>query len=332
MIAPFLERLDQEGVSSMNLAKVKRLPLARLGLDVGMTHVLHVPLRRGQEIVGLQSAVYRRRPEPFTTKQERMMRGIAQLASLALENARLVDELADANRVKTDFVATMSHELRTPLNVIVGYTDMLLERSDGDVTPQQEERLTRISASARELLDLISATLDLGRLEAGRLDLALKRFSVPDLVEEVAGEIRELTRKPGVRLEWRIPRELPEVCTDPLKLKVVLKNLIGNALKFTEQGEIVVSAELDNGGINFCVSDTGVGISPGMQAKVFDAFTQGEEADAIASRGVGLGLYIVRRLVEIVRGTIVLESAPGVGSQFYVWLPLALDEQGGDAR
>ena len=119
--------------------------------------------------------------------------------------------------------------------------------------------------------------------------------------------------------------------SDPLKLKVVLKNLIGNALKFTEEGGVVVSAELDNGGVQFCVSDTGVGISPEIQSKIFEAFTQGEEAEKSVSRGVGLGLYIVRRLVEMVRGTIVLDSEPGVGSRFYVWLPLGLDDKFGDA-
>jgi signal transduction histidine kinase len=331
-IEPFLERLDQEGVHATDLSKVAKLPLARLGLDLGMTHVLHVPLRRGREIVGLQSAVYRRHASPFTAKQERMMRGIAQLASLALENARLVDELAGANRIKSDFVATMSHELRTPLNVIVGYTDILLEQSDGDLTPNQEERLTRIGASARELLDLINATLDLGRLEAGRVELALERFSVVDLTREVDGEICGLTKKPGLRFEWKIDPELPEMKTDPVKLKIVLKNLINNALKFTEQGEVAVSAETKGGGIEFCVSDTGIGISPEMRSKIFEPFTQSESAVAVASRGVGLGLYIARRLVEMAHGTIALESEPGIGSRFFVWLPLGVDEEGDDAR
>jgi len=326
MIAKFLERLDRDGVNSMDLSKMQGQPLARVGLDMGLLHVMHVPLRRGREIVGLQSAVCRQQTGAFTAKQERMMRGIAQFASLALENARLVDQLAGANRIKSDFVATMSHELRTPLNVIVGYTDILLEEDDGTLKAEQSDRLTRIGASARELLDLINATLDLGRLEAGRAPLALERFAVADLVREIDTEIQALTRKPGVSFAWKVAPDLPELQTDPIKLKVVVKNLISNALKFTERGEVTVTVDTRDGGVEFCVTDTGVGISAEGQSTIFEAFTQGEAAKDNAHRGVGLGLYIVRRLLEMVRGTVTLESELGVGSTFHVWVPHELAE------
>src|SRR5262249_17499270 len=144
------------------------------------------------------------REEPFDTAQERIARGISQLASMALANACLVDELGRASRLKSDFVATMSHELRTPLNSIIGYTDLLLDNAFGAMSADQEGAIQRVESSGRQLLELINTTLDVSRLESGRLLIHVEPVDVPQLLAEVAAETRELQEKPGVRFEWEL--------------------------------------------------------------------------------------------------------------------------------
>jgi PAS domain S-box-containing protein len=321
-----LAALDREEVRQLAAADLPNAPLVSLAAEMGITVSMGTALRRGREMIGFHVACYRGRQEPFTAQQERMARGIAQMASLALANARLVEELERAARLKSDFVATMSHELRTPLNVIVGYNALLLDRVYGNVNVEQRDILRRMERSAYELLELINATLDMSRLEAGRLPLDLHDVSLPDFFAEIDSETRGVRDKPGVHFTWRIHPQLPRIRTDPLKLKVVLKNLIGNAVKFTEQGRVTVSAQPRDSWLEFAVADTGIGIAQDAQEYIFEPFRQGDGSTTRRYGGVGLGLYIVRRLLDVLHGSISVDSQPGRGSTFRFAIPLITPE------
>lgn len=287
-----------------------------------VTATMAVPLRCGEDIIGLLAARSNGRPERFTPLQERIATGIGQLASLALQNARLVEQLEQANRLKSDFVAAMSHELRTPLHRIIGFSGLLLDGEFGGLTPEQLDSMQRLDKSARELLDLVNNTLDLGRLQAGRIDIHLAPVDVAGLVAEVEDETRHLVERSGLRFECRVDSALPAVQTDPLKLKMILKNLIGNAVKFTSRGHVILDCRADGGGVAFAVEDTGIGIEPDDQSVIFERFRQAGGSSTHHHGGVGLGLYIVRQLLDMLGGTITLQSAPGAGSTFCVWMPV----------
>ncbi len=286
-----------------------------------LTDSISVPLWCGEQLTGIQIAGMRDGGE-FTARDERVARGIAQLASLAVENARLVEQLENANRLKSDLLATMSHELRTPLNVILGYNELLLDEVFGTLTPEQAASLDRVGMSARELLELINATLDISRLETGRAALALEDIDPAALLQDIESETRALREKPGVESVWRIVPNLPRIRSDLVKLKVLLKNLIANAIKFTDHGSVTIAAQARDGWIEFSVADTGTGMSSETQAVIFEPFRQGDSSATRLHGGVGLGLYIVSRLLEMLSGRIEVESAVGVGSTFRVRIPV----------
>jgi signal transduction histidine kinase len=247
---------------------------------------------------------------------------MARIATLALENADLVEQIAQSSRVKSDFVAAISHEVRSPLSVILGYTELLLAGGADTLNPEQRESIERIDKSGRELHELLTATLDLSRVAAGTLDLDLGTVVLEELISQLDSETRELREKPGLRFGWRIADDLPELISDPLKLKVILKNLIGNAVKFTDEGSVMLEVRSRDDGVEFAVVDTGIGISPEGQARIFEAFRQ-ETGRSKRYGGVGLGLYIAQRLTTLLDGTITVESRPGQGSVFRVWIPRA---------
>jgi signal transduction histidine kinase len=316
-------RLQQEEIIAVDITqRPDFLPLPPKFFEQrGVTQVMYMALRQGAEIVGTLTASYRDRRQPCSPQQQRIARGIAQIASLALGNARLFEETERMNRLKTDFLATMSHELRTPLNIIIGYTDMLLDKDCGDLAAEQEQLLQRVEANARELLELINATLDVSRFDAGRSPLDRQEVAIGALMAEIQWETANRILKPRVALEWKIPAEPLVLYTDRTKLKVIVKNLLGNALKFTEQGVICVDARLAGAGVEVSVSDTGIGIAEDMLPVIFDMFRQGDLASSPHYGGVGLGLYIVRRLLDLLGGTVSVESTLGQGSTFRVWIP-----------
>lgn len=318
MMMVLLSRLEHDDAACSNT-----VPSGELQPPIweSVSPQLCIALRRRDEIIGIQVASCRDPSRPFTEKQFEIARGVGQLASLALQNVRLVEELERASRLKSEFVSTMSHELRTPLNVIIGYDRLLLEGEFGTLSPEQSEPIRRIDQSAEQLLELITATLDLSRLEAGTLQLDRRDHAVPALIAEIDAETRELQKKPGVAFGWHVAQGLPTICTDRLKLKVVLKNLFTNAVKFTDEGRIDVFVEPRDDGVEFRVTDTGIGISPAEQTAVFDPFHQADGSSTRRHGGVGLGLHIVRRLVELLGGTVSLESQLGKGSTFRVWHP-----------
>lgn len=292
----------------------------------GVTVMLYLALRLGDQVIGIHAAGYIGRKHQFSMIQERIARGSAQLASMALRTARVVEALEDANRLKSDFVATMSHELRTPLNILMGYGDLLLGGEFGPVTAEQVDVLGRMEKTARELLDLISATLDLSRLDRGETPLAWCDLDLGVLLREMARDTEVRADNPNLRIEWKVEERLPSLRTDAAKLTVILRNLLSNAMKFTERGSITVSARSNGAGVEIAVTDTGIGIAPEVLPIIFEPFRQGEPSLTRRYGGVGLGLHIVQRLLELLQGTIVVESTPGQGSTFRLWLPLAPNE------
>lgn len=326
-IAGLLAHLEREEVVELETAGQELAPEALLKkLDLSAS--VHVALRRGGDIIGLLSAGYRGRTGSFTTQQRRIARGIAQIASLTLENARLFEQAESANRLKSDFLATMSHELRTPLHIIMGYNDLLLDEGFGSLTEEQLDVLRRIERSAKELCDLINATLDVGRLEAGRLLVEVNKIDLAALIEDMKVETQELREKPGLTFAWRVAPALPPVYTDQMKLKIVLKNLIANAVKFTEEGSVTVNVRTRDGGVEISVADTGIGIAPAALPIIFESFRQVENPMTRQYSGVGLGLYIARRMLDLLGGTIDVDSTLGQGSTFRLWLPLVVTVAG----
>jgi signal transduction histidine kinase len=322
ILGGFHERIEQVDIEQYSLDEISPRPSALLRQFDTRT-VLCVALRRGGKVIGVQSAEYRGRHQAFTPQQMRIARGIAHLASLALETARLVEELEAADRLKSEFVATMSHELRSPLNIIIGYHELLLDGGFGPLTGAQHEPLRRADRSARELLDLINATLDLSRLEAKRITLDLGDVVVADLVDELGRELSDHPDRPDIEIRWYTPPDLPRLRTDRVKLKMVLKNLVENALKFTERGRVELAAAGLDGGVELRVTDTGVGIAPEARRLIFEPFRQVNAGPGQVRDGAGLGLYIVKQLLAVLGGAITLESEVGSGSTFRVWLPLA---------
>jgi PAS domain S-box-containing protein len=321
-VEPLLAQAERDGGLNRLAGTDADLVPAELRAAYDLATALPIGLRRGQQVIGIQLAGRRRPAVAFSARHERVAHGIAQLASLALENARLVGQLEQANRLKSDFLATMSHELRTPLNVIIGYSELLLDEVFGTLTPEQAASLDRIGHSARELLELINATLDLSRLETGRAALTLQAIDLAELLREVEAETRALREKPGVESIWRIAPDLPRLYSDAVKVKVLLKNLIANAVKFTDHGSVTLNAQARDGWMEFSVADTGIGMSRETQAVIFEPFRQGDSSTTRRHSGVGLGLYIVSRLLELLAGRIEVESAPGAGSTFRVWIPI----------
>jgi len=285
---------------------------------------LWMALRKGDQTIGVLAARRKSPNRPFTLTQRRIARGIAQIASMALANARLLEELQRANGLKSDFVATMSHELRTPLNIIMGYGGLLLDGMFGALAPEQARVLQQIGKSSRELLDLINATLDFSRLESGQLPLEVRGTQPGGLLRELEAEMRQPWSKQDVTLTWEIPADLPPLETDPMKLRVVLKNVIANAIKFTNVGSVTVRLEHSDEGFVFTVTDTGIGMTAEALDVIFEPFRQADSSSTREHGGVGLGLHIVRRFIDMLGGTVSVESEYGCGSTFRMWFPLTL--------
>lgn len=286
----------------------------------GIHSGLFVELRNGDELLGILTAGYRRERAAFRDHQHRMLRGIAQLASLALENSRLMEELNGANRIKSNFVATMSHELRTPLNVLIGYQDLLLDEEFGPLTAAQHDIVRRLGFHARQLLLLVNDTLDLSRLESGKMEIHSELISLTLFVERLRRETEEAWGHRGLTLRFQV-EGAPTLRSDAAKLHVILRSLIANAVKFTQEGTVNVSARSSGNAVEIVVEDTGIGIPPDAVDIIFEPFTQA--APTISNRfgGAGLGLHIVKRLLDLLGGTISVTSTLGAGSTFHVIVP-----------
>lgn len=290
-------------------------PVLRSG---GVSQILIAPMNREGRLLGSLHFSRTGKDEPFTIEQRELVHGIANHTAIALTNARLVDDLQKANRVKSEFVSMMSHELRTPLHVILGYTEML-----DDEVATSDEVVRKVRFAAAELLDLIDATLDLNRLESGRDEPVFDGLRVGDLMSELREEFGALPRPPGVALAWRIEAPDSVVSTDRRKLKIIVKNLVTNALKYTSEGSVEVRSGRIGDTYEISVHDTGEGIDSGNLGSIFEMFAQVSGDENQPREGVGLGLYIVRRLALQLGATVDVDSQLGRGSRFRVRLPCA---------
>ncbi len=252
---------------------------------------------------------------------------VDSLQSFVLERSAVEAELRKAkeaaetaDRTKAEFVATLSHELRSPISVMLGYVELLLAGGFGEIPAQQQDVLDKIQQNIHQLLELISGLLDLSRLEVGRTPLELGEVGIADLLQTIEQEMPSLPIQSQLNFVWRVADNLPLVCTDSTKLKVVIKNLIGNAMKFTEKGSITVESRQHAGGVKICVADTGIGIPKESLPVIFEPFQQLQATDG---QGTGLGLHIVKRFLALLGGSITVESEVGRGSTFCVWVPAA---------
>lgn len=274
-----------------------------------------------------------------------------RLADRSAELERLSTELLRANRVKSEFLANVSHELRTPLNAIVGFVELLRDGVYGELNNRQAGPVERIASSANHLRQLVDQILDLAKMAAGRLDVQWETIELKSFVVDLTGEIEALLAERGLTLSISVSVSLPRVRTDPMHLRQIVLNLLGNALKFTLSGGIAIRARLidianESGGegVNISapsapqtgtwvaleVADTGVGIARSDQERIFEEFEQvnaGPRTDSM-QRGTGLGLPISRRLARLLGGQLTVISDPGKGSTFTVWLPVTGQPKG----
>lgn len=246
-------------------------------------------------------------------------------ADLADQNSRLQwqsKELEKANRLKSEFLASMSHELRTPINALIGYTALMLDRIYGDLTQRQEDGLKRIQSAAQHLLALINDILDLAKIEAGRMPLHLEEAKLGEMISEITQQMEPLIRKKSLKFACAVPPGDVRMHTDKTKVKQILLNLLSNAVKFTHEGEVRVMCDVEDGMVEFGVSDTGIGIREEHLEAIWEDFRQVDQSRTREFGGTGLGLSITRKLVQALGGEIRMASVYGEGSTFTVRLPL----------
>ena len=298
----------------------------------GMRTVLAIPMLKEDQLVGVIS-IYRQEVRPFSDKQVELVENFADQAVIAIENVRLFDEIQDksrqleeASKHKSQFLANMSHELRTPLNAILGYTELIVDGVYGEAPEKMQATLKRITANGKHLLGLINDVLDLSKIEAGQLTLELDDYSMKDVVHSVYGAVEPLAADKKLAFKAEVAPDLPQGRGDERRLTQVLLNLVGNAIKFTDVGEVAIKASANNGHYSVSVSDTGPGISEADQSKLFQEFQQADNSITRKKGGTGLGLAISKRIVEMHGGQIRLESQLGKGSTFSITLPIQVEQ------
>lgn len=238
------------------------------------------------------------------------------------------DYLQRASELKSRFLSNMSHEFRTPLNSILALTRILLDRLDGDLTLEQEKQVNFVRRSAEQLSELVNDLLDLAKVEAGKITVRPAEFDVSTLFGTLRGALRPLLVGTTVALIFEEPEGIAPLHTDDGKVSQILRNFISNALKFTERGEVRVSAkQIEGNQVVFCVADTGIGIAPEHQERIFEEFAQIENPLQRIVKGTGLGLPLSRRLAELLGGSVRLESTPGLGSTFFLTIPLRYSQK-----
>jgi signal transduction histidine kinase len=241
------------------------------------------------------------------------------------------EQLRQASDLKSRFLSYMSHEFRTPLGSILSIASLLSDELDGPLSPEQHKQVIFVSTAARELSDMVDDLLDLAKIEAGRISISPAWFDMFDLFSALRGMFRPIVDTSAVDLIFEEPVGLPRLYTDDKKLAQILRNFISNSLKFTQRGEVRVSARLEGEQeVRFAVTDTGIGIPPELHGALFEDFAQVDSPLQKRLRGTGLGLSLCKRFAELLGGRVGLESQPGVGSTFYVVIPVALAQEHGD--
>ncbi len=308
------------------------LPQVRPTLaQAGYRSLLAVPLLLEEQTFG-GLVVYRSESGNFSTEVVNLLQTFATQSTLAIQNARLFREIGEkgqqleiASKHKSQFLANMSHELRTPLNAILGYTELILDEIYGEVPEPLRDVLERVQQSGRHLLDLINDVLDISKMEAGQLTLSLNDYSMAEVVYTVSTAVESLATEKGLALKVELAPELPQGKGDERRLAQVLLNLVGNAIKFTDAGEVQIQVTAADSIFTVAVADTGPGIAEADQQTIFGEFQQADSSSTRLKGGTGLGLTIVKRIVEMHGGRVWVESRLGKGSTFWFTLPVRVE-------
>jgi signal transduction histidine kinase len=320
----------------VQVADLRTMPPSRVNetmIKAGYRARLLVPLVAPDGIIGAL-VVRRRAPGEFAKNTTDLLQTFAAQSVLAIQNARLFSEIGEkgrqlevASQHKSQFLANMSHELRTPLNAILGYTELILDNIYGDIPDKARATLERIQANGKHLLGLINDVLDLSKIEAGQLSLSLVDYSIKDVVHNVYGAVESLATSKNLALKVDLPKELPQAHGDERRLTQVLLNLVGNAIKFTDTGEVAIRTSVANGSFTVAVRDTGPGIAEQDQAKIFEEFQQADSSTTKQKGGTGLGLAIAKRIIEMHGGRLWVESKVGEGATFSFTVPVNVEQQ-----
>jgi len=321
--------LDRTIVRVENMLTDARFPASQeLARAVGYRTALGVPMLRGDVPIGCM-VVLRREAEPFTEAEIGLLHTFADQVVIATENTRLFEEIAQKSREleiasqhKSQFVANMSHELRTPLAAILGYAELIQEGFYGPLPEKSIDALTRIRTNGKHLLGLINTVLDIAKIESGQFTLNIGEYALESVVETVRAATESLAAAKNLVLKTEVAKRMPLGLGDEQRLTQVLLNLVGNALKFTDAGEVRILAMAANGGFAVSVTDTGPGIPAEEKTRIFEQFHQVDSSDTKAKGGTGLGLAIAKQIVEMHGGRIWVESTLGKGSTFQVELPI----------
>jgi GAF domain-containing protein len=322
--------LDRQPQEIADIGDEPPSPLREIAMRAGYRARLTVPLVGADKVMGAL-VIRRKQPGSFPKGIIHLLQTFAAQSVLAIQNARLFREIEDKSRQlqvasehKSQFVASMSHELRTPLNAIIGLTEMMVKNAARFGTEKAQEPLQRVNRAGTHLLGLINQVLDLSKIEAGKLELNLQTVQLAPLINDVIGTAGQLAEQNKNRLVVDARENLGTLTVDPMRLRQILLNLLSNACKFTKAGEVKLAArKVSNGSnfIEFTVSDTGIGMTPEQQAKLFEEFSQADAATAQKFGGTGLGLAITRKLARMMGGDVTGTSEPGKGSVFTVRLP-----------
>jgi signal transduction histidine kinase len=325
--------VNREAVQIPDILEEPTYPTREIMKREGFRALLAVPLLREDRLIG-GLVVRRRAPGQFQKETVDLLQTFATQSALAIQNARLFREieakgreLEIASKHKSDFLANMSHELRTPLNAILGYTELIIDKIYGDVPENIQEVLERVEKNGRHLLGLINDVLDLSKIEAGQLLLSLDDYSMKEVVHTVFTSVESLAAEKNLELKVSVSPEVAHGKGDQQRISQVFLNLVGNAIKFTEAGEVRVEATASNDNFVVSVSDTGPGLSEADKQMIFEEFHQVDGSSTRKKGGTGLGLSIAKRIVEMHGGRIWVESTVGKGSTFWFTLPVRVERQ-----
>ena len=297
---------------------------------LGFRSYISIPLIYSKRVVG-SFHIACKEPKAYGERESAFLMSVAEWLAIAIDHAMLFDELKRLNRNsekatqnKSQFFSRLSHEMRTPLSVIIGLIDCMNLGAFGSLNQEQKSILEKIHRQSQTLLKMVNDVLNLSRIEAGAFPLEISTFPMDKLIESLQTLTEDLQRKSRLRVIWDVDSDLPSLTTDARKLEEILQNLIVNAFKYTPKGEVRIRIKNrpESQRVEFVVEDTGTGIAPENIPKIFDGFHQ--IAPTIASQGVGLGLTIVKKYVELLKGEIQVQSEPGKGSAFTVILPHVL--------
>ena len=278
-----------------------------------------------------QAALIARLQAEATALREELDETNQGVLALYAELDNQADELRQASDLKSRFLSYMSHEFRTPLGSILSIASLLTDELDGPLSSEQHKQVAFVSTAARELSDMVDDLLDLAKIEAGRISISPAWFDMFDLFAALRGMFRPIVDASTVDLIFEEPVGLPRLYTDDKKLGQILRNFISNSLKFTTRGEVRVSTRLEGvDKVRFAVSDTGIGIAPELHGALFEDFSQVDSPLQKRLRGTGLGLSLCKRFAALLGGEVGVESTPGVGSTFFVIIPLAIATESAD--